>query len=54
MARVRPWVAMVMAEILEAEAGELDRWAHALTPPEEAQFALSLVGEVISETGGRA
>jgi len=22
-----------MAEILEAEAGELDRWAHALTPP---------------------
>jgi len=50
---VRPDVAMVMAEIFEADEHELGRLAHALTP-EEAALALNQIGQVIAETGGQA
>ncbi len=53
VASVRPDLAMVTAEILEADEREVSRLTHALTPA-EATFALSLVGEVIAETGGQA
>ena len=53
VASVRPDVAMVMAEILEAYEHELGRFAHALSR-EEADFALNLVGAVIRETGRQA
>ena len=54
VARIRPDVAMVMAEILlAADERELGYLAHALTS-EEAMFALSLVGELIRENGGQA
>jgi hypothetical protein len=35
-ARVRPWVAMVMAEILEADERDLVRLAHSLAPEDRA------------------
>ena len=54
VACIRPDLALVMAEILEAETEhEFGRLAHALSP-EEATFALNLVGAVIAETGGYA
>src|SRR5579864_8440826 len=47
---LRPDVAMVMAEILEANERKLARFTNSLTRA-EAMLALNLVGEVIAETG---
>jgi hypothetical protein len=42
VARVCPWVAMVIAEVLEADERELPQFAH-LPAPEDALVALHLV-----------
>ena len=44
VASVRPDIAMVMAQALETDEGELSRLAHILTP-EEAAFAFSLMAQ---------
>ena len=53
VASVRPAVAIVMAEALVANERELDSLA-SLLEPEDADFALRLLGEVLEAAGGRA